>query len=109
MRRIVEKTEKIAMEYLTGLGFDRDQVVPLIEQAKKDMVAELIRLDKLRKAEPVDPVALDRSLHALKGLLFNLGNHDLAEKLEAIRHEGDPATMVADLDRVLREAVRADQ
>jgi hypothetical protein len=92
------------MEYLTGLGFPADQVQPLIDQARKDMVEELGRLDRLRRADPADPEAMDRSLHALKGLLFNLGDHDLAEKLESLRHEEDIPAMLSKLDRILKEA-----
>jgi hypothetical protein len=94
------------MEYLTGLGFPEDQVIPLIEQAKKDLRTELARMDKIRRSPEPDIEALDRALHAIKGLLFNLGNNDLAEKLEGIRTEKDhPRQMLDDLDRVLKEAV----
>jgi hypothetical protein len=104
MRNIIIKTEQIAVEYLTGLGFGREQVAPLLEQARRDMEEEFSRLEMLRHAPSPDPEALDRSLHAIKGLLFNLGNHDLAEKLEALRHEEDLGRMLPELDRVLREA-----
>jgi len=105
MQKIIDKTEIIAMEYLTGLGFGRDQVEPLIAQARSDLETEFARLESIRRSPSPDAETLDRSLHAIKGLLFNLGNHALAEKLEAIRAEHEVSRMLADLDRVLSEAV----
>jgi len=104
MRSIIDKTEVVALEYLTGLGFEREQVLPLIAQARKDLENEFIKLDAIRQSPNPEEEALDRSLHAIKGLLFNLGHHDLAEKLEAIRGAEDMEHMLADLDRVLAEA-----
>jgi hypothetical protein len=106
MQKIIDKTEKIAIEYLTGMGFGEEQVVPLINQAKKDLETEFARLESIQNSPSPEAEALDRSLHALKGLLFNLGNHDLAKKLEAIRAEHDVTRMLSDLDRVLEEAAR---
>ena len=106
MQNIISKTERIAVEYLTGLGFSREQVTPLLDQARKDMEEEFGRLEMLRHAPVPDSEALDRSLHAIKGLLFNLGNHELAEKLEALRHEEDLQRMLPELERVLREAAQ---
>ncbi len=103
---IIEKTERIGMEYLTGLGFPEDQVKPLLEQARKDLETEFTRLEELRTAPDPNAEKLDKALHAIKGLLFNLGNHELAERLEAIRHEQDVDRMLRDLDTVLREAAR---
>jgi len=106
MQNIIIKTEQIAVEYLSGLGFGREQIAPLLSQARKDMEAEFARLEMLRHAPSPDAEALDRSLHAIKGLLFNLGNHELAEKLEALRHEEDLQRMLPELERVLREAAQ---
>jgi uncharacterized membrane protein YccC len=106
LNTIIERTEKIAIAYLTGLGFGEEQVAPLMQQARKDLETEFARLEALRHAPQPDAEQLDRSLHAIKGLLFNLGNHDLAERLEALRHEGELNRMLADLDRVLREAAQ---
>jgi len=104
MQNIIDKTEIIAVEYLTGLGFGREQVEPLIAQARTDLEREFARLESLRRSPHPDAETLDRSLHAIKGLLFNLGNHELAEKLEAIRAEHEVERMLADLKRVLEEA-----
>ena len=109
MKKIIDKTEVIAMEYLMGMGFGRDQVEPLIAQARSDLETEFARLESIRCSPSPDAQMLDRSLHAIKGLLFNLGNHDLAEKLEAIREEDEVSQMLADLDRVLTEAASEDQ
>jgi hypothetical protein len=106
MQSIIDKTEIIAVEYLSGLGFGREQIAPLLAQARKDREEEFARLEMLRSEPAPDPEALDRVLHAIKGLLFNLGNHDLAEKLEALRHEEDLQRMLPELDRVLREAAQ---
>jgi len=73
LNTIIERTETIAVAYLTGLGFGEEQVAPLMTQARKDLETEFARLDALRHAPDPDPEGLDRSLHAIKGLLFNLG------------------------------------
>ncbi len=104
MKRIIEKTENIARTYLAGFGFAEAQIDPLITQAKIDMLREFERLDILMHSEQIDWQALDRTLHALKGLLFNLGNHDLAEKLESLREEEGMETTIQKLRHVLEEA-----
>ncbi|GEM_PF-1160263 len=110
MQRIILQTERIAREYLIGLGFGEEQIDPLIDQAKKDLYRELARMDRIRRSKAPDIAELDRALHAIKGLLFNLGNHELAEKLEGVRAETDaPQKMLSDLDRVLKEGVFGPQ
>ena len=68
------------------------------------MSRELERLETLMEAGTIDWEALDKTLHALKGLLFNLGNHDLAEKLESLRGEEGTDAMIVKLRHVLAEA-----
>ncbi len=104
MKRIIEKTETMAREYLTGFGFGEAQIEPLIAQAKNDLSREFVRLETLMESESADWEAFDKSLHALQGLLFNLGNHDLAERLETLREEEGVDTVVEKLRSILEEA-----
>jgi len=85
MKKIISETEVIAYDHLKTFGFSEEQVIPLIDRAKKDLHENLTKLEILLHEDTISIDDINNVLHALKGLLFNLGNHELAEKLNEIR------------------------
>ena len=101
MNKIISETEVIAYDYLKAFGFEDEQIAPLIVQAKKDLIKTLSQLDTALHAEAVSLEDINDGLHALKGLLFHLGNHELAEKLNEIRSHLDSEAAIKEVSQVL--------
>jgi hypothetical protein len=102
MKNIISETEVIAYDYLKDFGFNEDQINSLINQGKKDLHKELTKLELMLMH--ADVVALDdinNILHALKGLLFQLGNHDVAEKLNEIRSHDEREVILKEISKLL--------
>ena len=102
MKNIISETEVIAYDYFKAFGFSEEQINSLITQGKKDLHKELTKLETL--LIHVDTVSLDdinNVLHALKGLIFQMGNHDLAEKLNEIRSNDDREVTLKELSGLL--------
>ncbi len=87
MEKIISETEVLAVESLRAFGFTDDQVNPLVTQGKKDLRMALTKLQLLLKTDTIDYDEISNVLHALKGLLFQLGNHDVADKLTESRSQ----------------------
>lgn len=85
MYRLIEQTERIGYEYLTGFGFDEDSVMKLLQQARRDLLNEMTKLENLLDSEDIAFEEINNVLHALKGLLFQVGNHEVAEQINEIR------------------------
>ena len=101
MEKIISETEVIAFDYLKAFGFTEEQVNTLVLQGKKDLYKELIKLKTLIYADTVSYDDINNILHALKGLLFQLGNHDLAEKLNEIRSDLQNKTTLEEIALLL--------
>jgi hypothetical protein len=102
MKNIINKTEVIAYDYFKDFGFNEDQINSLIIQGKKDLHKELTKLETLLiHADTVSVDDINNILHALKGLLFQMGNHDLAEKLNEIRSKDEREVILKDLSELL--------
>ena len=94
MEKIISETEVIAFDYLKAFGFVDEQVNTLILQGKKDLRKELTKLQTLIHSDVASLDDINNVLHALKGLLFQLGNHNVANQLTEIRsHLDSEATL----------------
>ena len=89
MKKIISQTEVIAFDYLKAFGFADEQINTLIGQGKRDLHKELTRLQTLIHAETIFYKDINNVLHALKGLLFQLGNHEVADQLNEIKSHLD--------------------
>ncbi|RRS30897.1 MAG: hypothetical protein P794_05180 [Epsilonproteobacteria bacterium (ex Lamellibrachia satsuma)] len=101
MKKTISETEAIAYNYLKAFGFPEEQITPLVDQAKKDLQENLTRLETLLHEDKVSIDEVNSVLHALKGLLFNLGNHALAEKLNEIRSHPESEATLEEISRLL--------
>ncbi len=87
MEKFISHTEEIAFQHLKSFGFKDEQIDQLIRQGTKDLRKELIKLETVLQEDEISYDDLNNVLHALKGLLFQMGNHDAAEKLVEIRSD----------------------
>jgi len=87
--------------HLKAFGFPEEQIAPLVDRAKKDMDANLTKLEILLHEDTVSIDQINNVLHALKGLLFNLGNYELAEKLNERRSHLESEAGLKEISQLL--------
>jgi len=102
MKHIIDETETIAYDHLKGFGFNDEQMKALIHQGKIDLQKELSKLKALlTDTEQLSLDEINNSLHALKGLFFQLGNHQVAEQLNEIRSYGESKVILQEISELL--------
>lgn len=101
MYKIIDDTEAIAYKHLQAFGFSEEQVTPLVNQAKKDMENELTKLKTLLDEDTVSIETLNNVLHALKGLMFQVGNHSVAEQINEVRSHLDSEKAIKEIRDLL--------
>jgi len=101
MTHLIDHTLIVAYHYLLDFGFSEDQVDDLLVQAKRDLNKEFERARVIFSTEPVDYEGVNNVLHALKGLLFSLGNSEMAEKIEALREEDAKTQDIKEIKQLL--------
>lgn len=87
MKNLIDETEMMANVYFKDFGFTEDQIDTLITQGKKDIYKEVAKLEMLLNTDTEPLEEINNVLHALKGLFFQLGNHELAEQLGEISED----------------------
>lgn len=85
MRNVIKQTEEMGIAYLKAFGFSDEQVNPLVIIGTKDINNTLEKIEVLLEEVHPSIETLNNLLHALKGLLFQMGNHALAEKINEMR------------------------
>lgn len=87
MYKLIDETKMKGYNYLRNAGFDEDSIQELLRQGEQDLLSEMTKLELILNADTLEVVALNDRLHALKGLLFQIGNHEVAEKIREKRSE----------------------
>ena len=101
MEKLINETEILAFDYLKVFGFHDEQIAQLIIQGKKDLHRELTKLKTLLHANTKSYIDINNVLHALKGLLFQLGNHTVADKLNEIKSQSERDTKLKEIALLL--------
>lgn len=102
MEKFISQTEEIAFDYLKAFGFKDEQINQLIIQGEKDLRKELIKLETMLQDDEISYDDLNNVLHALKGLLFQMGNHVAAERLMEIKSHLDKEETLKELALLYR-------
>jgi len=89
MQKIIKETEELAFAYLKAFGFEEDEILPVVMKGRHDLETTLEKLQEALGRDNVSDQELDDILHSLKGLLFHMGNNDLAQQVDEIRHDTD--------------------
>jgi len=85
MEHLIDQTLHLAKKKFSAFGFSQSQIDLLLASAQSDLNEVLCRLQSLLEDETSSPTQLKRTLHDLKGLLYNMGHTqagDLIAKLE---------------------------
>lgn len=89
MQKLFRETEEKAYHFLREFGFEENELDPVISKGLQELEETLNRLQsQLNQVQP-DIDSLDSTLHGIKGLLFQLGNYDAANKVERLRYLED--------------------
>jgi uncharacterized protein with gpF-like domain len=92
MSNIIENTLNMAQNKFKGFGFKDEQIAQLLSSGRQDLEKEIGKLRDILTEDSIETKALNDSLHALKGLLLNMGNAEEANKLIEIKN-GDDNTL----------------
>jgi len=102
MQKIIDETKERAYQYLKEFGFEENEIVPVVSKGIFELTTTLEKLRTLLvPCHEYDLELLDDLLHALKGLLFQLGNHLLAERIEELRVYDNTEILCEELKRTL--------
>jgi len=86
MNQIIHRTEMISCDYFASFGFERDQVDATVSKGLNELENSFEELRKSAEGA-YDFDSVDRALHTIKGLLFQLGNEEDGERVETLRRE----------------------
>ena len=95
MKTVIAEIEKTALEYFGQYGFSDEEIARLITLGKKDLTTNLTQLESLLQQETIPVEEVNHVLHALKGLIYQLGHHALADKINESRTHLDHDTLDA--------------
>ncbi len=89
MEELINETLRIASEKFLTFGFKEEQIEQLLASGKRDLGKELEKLKALVEEEPADIEKINKTLHALKGLFYNMGNTDAGDRMSDLRNEDE--------------------
>jgi len=87
MKQIIERTMKVAYDYLQNFGFEEDKVEVTVNKGIKELENAFDKLQNLVENMDFDIEELDNILHSIKGILFQLGNANDGSTLDTLRAE----------------------
>jgi len=85
MPSIAKESLHLATQRFEAFGLKPEQIQTLLDIWQKDFDNELSILAAQLTCVPSDLAAIDRSLHALKGLLHTAGNLPAGDRFDALR------------------------
>ena len=88
MFKLIEESLDIAVKKFKGFGFSDEQIEQLLASGKRDLEKETEKLRETLMNDPIDMEALSGVLHALKGLLYNMGNNTAGDMMVEMRSHG---------------------
>jgi len=101
MQQLINETEQKAYTFLREFGFEEEELEPVVTKGLQELAAALEKLIELTNdPDQCTDEAVDGLLHGLKGLLFQLGNHDAANKAERLRHTDNMQKIKEWLERI---------
>jgi len=102
MIEIIETTLQLAKEKFGKFGFKEDQINQLISSGRKDLEQEISNLKEILNSNDIDMKVLNDSLHALKGLLLNMGNSTIADKLIELKNSDNTQLKIEQIKSIFK-------
>lgn len=101
MEELIKASVACAKKRFAAFGFNETQTAPLLASGERDLRNELAMLAAILESSPLDVETLNRSLHAVKGLLLNMGNAEAAEMFTELRQQLDDSETIENLKVLL--------
>jgi hypothetical protein len=101
MERLIDETMQIAQKKFAAFGFKEEQIKKLLDSGRRDLEKEIGKLKSLIEEENVSIDQLNQSLHALKGLLYNMGNTDAGDIMMDIQTDSSIPDHIEKIKKVL--------
>ena len=103
MRTLIDKTLYIAKERFASFGFNESQIDALLASAQEDLGEVLTQLQNLFEDEKASAKQLAQTLHALKGLFYNMGNTEAGDLMVELESEQDKEVIKTKIEALMRE------
>jgi hypothetical protein len=97
----MKESLQIATEKFKSFGFNDAQIEQLLTSATQDIKREIEKLYPLLESDTADIQKINQSLHALKGLLYNMGNTEAGDKMAALVNDDTLGEQIADIKKIL--------
>ena len=101
MEELIDETLELASKKFANFGFKEQQIEQLLASGRRDLEKELSKLKILIEEENVNIENVNHSLHALKGLLYNMGNTGAGDIMNDLRSEKDSTEEIAEIKKIL--------
>jgi len=101
MERLISETLKIAQEKFKAFGFKEEQIGQLLDSGRRDLEKEITKLSQLITSEHIDIEQINNSLHALKGLLYNMGNTDAGDIMIDLKNNIDSQESISKIKTLI--------
>ena len=98
---LIEESLSIAAERFQKFGFGEAQIEQLLASGKRDLEQESEKLKILLGESRPDTEKINQSLHALKGLLYNLGNTKAGDMMTELKNDIDTAEQLNRIKKIL--------
>ncbi len=107
MRKIIQEIEGTARSYFQQFGFAEEEITALTAQGKRDLETNLNTLASMLTRSGRTMAEEDSILHALKGLMLQLGDTARAETINEVRERLDEEKGFETIATALLEEVPA--
>ena len=102
MEKLIGETLQIAKEKFSAFGFTDPQINKLLESGRNDLEKEITKLTILIENRDPDIKQINQSLHALKGLLYNMGNTVAGDIMNDLKNDTDTPERISKILQVIK-------
>ncbi|SFV60004.1 hypothetical protein MNB_SV-3-688 [hydrothermal vent metagenome] len=101
MGTLMKESLDIAAEKFKSFGFNEEQINQLLATGKRDLEQEIEKLKTLLAEDSFNHEKINQSLHAIKGLLYNLGNNEAGDIMAELKNNQDSSEQINKIKKTL--------
>ena len=101
MDKFIAQNMEIATKKFLSFGFKKEQIEQLLTSGRRDLEQEIGKLKILLSDAAPDTKKINQSMHALKGLLYNLGNTEAGDVMTDLGSDMDTAKQIVKIKEML--------
>jgi len=102
MEKLIDETLQIAKTRFVSFGFKESQTEALLISAKRDLSKVIVQLEDLMRDDSCDIEQINKSLHALKGLLYNMGNMEAGDQIVELSECMDEEKLKSRIKKIIK-------